>query len=305
MGKQGENGISWTEQTWNPITGCTKVSEGCAHCYAERYAKRGIGDFKPERKPIPGGSAYIGRSFSDVKLHPSRLEQPRHWKKPRKIFVCNMGDMFHEAVPDGFIDKVFAVIALCPQHTFQVLTKRAERMVKYLINHAKTSSEDAAETINGKQNRWNPWPLQNVWLGVSCENQDAADERIPLLLQTPAAVRFVSVEPMLGPVDFGLWAENVIQENGDIIERKFQVHHSWFAYKNYPGIDWVIIGSESGPGARTMKIEWAQDLVAQCKAAGVPVHVKQIHVNGKLSKNMDEWPKDLRVREFPEVINAL
>ena len=186
-----DTGISWTDCTWNPVTGCTPASEGCANCYAERMHKRGIFGKMP---------------FSKVTLHPDRLEIPLHWRKPRKIFVCSMSDLFHDDIPDDFIDKVFAVMALCLQHTFQVLTKRPVRMLEYMSNPTRGYLiTDAASKYFHKD--FDPvkmersFPFPNAWLGVTVENQARADERIPLLLQTPAAVRFVSCEPMLSPIN--------------------------------------------------------------------------------------------------------
>ena len=153
--------IEWTDSTWSPVTGCTKVSAGCANCYAERYAKRGIGDFRDYSVPSTARLDIRSIPFSKIRLHSKRLEIPLHWRKPRRIFVCSMGDLFHEAVPDEFIDKVFDVTMRCPHHVFQILTKRAKRMCAWFRTD---------------------WPLSNVWLGVSCENQETADERIPLLI---------------------------------------------------------------------------------------------------------------------------
>ena len=207
----GQSKIEWTDATWNPVTGCTKVSPGCKHCYAERITKRWGGD------------------FSKVTLHPDRLDAPLHWRKPRMVFVNSMSDLFHEDVPDYFIDDVFDVCAVAANHTFQILTKRPERMMRYC--------QDDDRSI-----------LHNVWLGVSVEDQQRADERIPHLLQTPAAVRFLSVEPMLGPVALSAWLGS---------------------------IDWVICGGESGPGARPMDQGWARILRDQCVHAGVPFFFKQ------------------------------
>ena len=210
--------IEWTDESWNPVTGCTKVSAGCQNCYAERMAKRLRGRFGyPDDDPFR------------VTLHPDRLEQPLRWRKPRRVFVCSMGDLFHEDVPDEFIDQVFAVMALAKEHTFQVLTKRPERMKSYLSDRA-TYQRVRKETEEGDvcglyldslcgwefrqaQNQWwtnlppDRWPLPNVWLGTSVEDQATADERIPQLLECPAAVRFVSCEPLLSSVDLTRWLE--------------------------------------------------------------------------------------------------
>lgn len=223
--------IEWTDSTWSPVTGCTKVSEGCDHCYAETIAHRFAGT-----KAYPNGF--------DVTLRPERLDQPLRWKRPRKVFVNSMSDLFHEDVPDDYIARVFAVMALAPQHTFQVLTKRPGRMRSLL------SSEDFKSAVflatEGRFEGYFPWPLPNVWLGTSVENQKWADVRIPLLLDTPTAVRFLSCEPLLGPVELSPWL-----------------------------LDWVICGGESGPGARPMHPDWARSLRDQCQATTVPFHFKQ------------------------------
>jgi protein gp37 len=195
--------IEWTDATWNPVTGCTKVSAGCKNCYAEGVAHR----FWTTQY---GGA----RKFTDVRTHADRLDEPLRSRKPRRVFVNSMSDLFHDSVPDAFIDQVFAVMALAPRHTFQVLTKRPARMLAYcrtLGRHHETDRVSLTAKARDGENgfRWilgaNGWHLPNVWLGVSCENQATADERIPLLLQTPAAVRFLSCEPLLGPIDLAGW----------------------------------------------------------------------------------------------------
>lgn len=204
--------IQWTDATWNPVTGCSKVSSGCKNCYAEAVAGRWWGE----------------RKFTDVQTHADRLDQPLRWRRPRRVFVNSMSDLFHDAVPDAFIDRVFAVMALAPRHTFQVLTKRPGRMRDYMGKLSVSGSvesvvqrlEAAAQAMGVSDEgqcqianalygslgagRNVGWPMRNVWLGVSVEDQRAADERIPLLLQTPAAVRFLSCEPLLSGVDLGL-----------------------------------------------------------------------------------------------------
>lgn len=227
-----KTGIEWTDATWNPVTGCAKVSAGCKHCYAERNWPR-------MTKLVP---AYAGRAFTNVATHADRLLQPLSWKRPRRIFVNSMSDLFHQDIHDDFIGMVFRTMARAPQHTFQVLTKRAERMQR-LLTHPKMRGfvGDA------------PWPLPNVWIGVSVEDQATADKRIPLLLDTPAAVRWISAEPLLAPID--------LAEHG--------LHGG-------PGqLDWVVVGGESGPKARPMHPEWARGLRDQCAAAAVPFLFKQ------------------------------
>lgn len=227
--------IEWTDRTWNPVTGCTKVSQGCKNCYAERLYERFHGP----------------HSFKNIISHSERLQQPLKWKQPSLIFVNSMSDLFHEDLPFEFIDKVFMVMALCKQHTFQILTKRPERMVEYFSNHP-------AEILKPGF-----LPLSNVWLGVSVEDQVTADERIPLLLQVPAAVRFLSCEPLLGPINIYeyLW-KGEMSEDG--LSKTF-THH----------LHWVICGGESGPKARPMHPDWARSLRNQCQAAGVPFFFKQ------------------------------
>lgn len=309
--------IEWTDETWNPITGCKKVSPGCANCYAESIAKRFWGE----------------RKFTEVQFHPERLDQPLKWRKPRMVFVNSMSDLFHESVTDEQLDQVFAVMALTPQHTYQVLTKRPERMLKYfqqfserakdwggdswLIHEVAIGIVGEDELHDGKyqDQKMLDLPLPNVWLGVTVENQKAAEEHIPLLLQTPAAVRFLSCEPLLEDIDLA----NAMPLGG-------------------PDLDWVIVGGESGHNARPCDVAWIHSIVEQCKAAGVPCFVKQLgskpfwsrpnpfsdpsksyrdlefqphratwtgtvyswQSTGK-GNNPDEWPESLRVRQMPSV----
>lgn len=221
--------IEWATDVWNPVTGCSKVSEGCRHCYAERVAGRFWGD----------------RKFTDVRVHPERLDQPLHWKKPRRVFVNSMSDLFHPVVDDDFIEDVFRVMARTPQHTYMVLTKRPEQMRAWFEGY------DAVR------------PLPNVWLGVSVENQKAADERIPMLLGTPAAVRFVSCEPLLGPVKLVKWLPGYDPtQHYELIERQLV-------------IDWVIAGGESGTGARPMQLDWVRGLRDVCVQTQTPFFFKQ------------------------------
>jgi protein gp37 len=230
-----------------------------------------------------------------VQLHEDRLEQPLHWKTPRRVFVNSLSDLFHPDVPNAFIDRVFFTMALAPQHRFQVLTKRPDRMRDYIARFVWSTITFIHQ-----------WPLPNVWLGVSVENQHFADERIPLLLQTPAAVRFISAEPLLGPVDLEksnpLWA-GVRLADGE----------RWTGTGGK--LDWVIVGGESGPGARPFDLAWGRSIVSECRRQGVPCFVKQlgafatqtfndveVHelaLRDKKGGDPLEWPEDLRVREFP------
>lgn len=275
-----KTGIEWTDATWNPVTGCAKVSPGCKHCYAEREWPR-------MTKLVP---AYAGRDFTDVRTHTDRLDQPRRWKKPRMIFVNSMSDLFHLDVPDVFIDKVFAVMALTPQHVFQVLTKRPDRMREYLsagdltdrvIHEAFRMDCEGGAWMNADHHigGYKIFPLSNVWLGVSVEDQAAADERIPLLLDTPAAVRWISAEPLLGPVRlsglFGLVTDDedvrIDALNGNFVTNRHQEEPTPLGAR----IDWVVVGGESGPKARPMHLDWARSLRDQCAAASVPFLFKQ------------------------------
>lgn len=322
MASQRDGGIAWCDRTWNPVTGCTKVSAGCKHCYAELMAKRTFGrlyDVVHDGYKEGGGKVYRTRRFTDVQCHPDRLDAPLRWRKPSRVFVNSMSDLFHEAVPDEFIDRMFAVMALAPQHTFQVLTKRPARMRAYLRGAANDLRRWASAAVNVTQSPCaghledSTYPLPNVWLGVSVEDQATADARIPLLLQTPAAVRFVSYEPALGPVALHEWLTH-----DDPLERDAV-------------LDWVIGGGESGPKARPCDVAWIRSVVQQCKAAGVPVFVKQLGarpvlvdaagnigfrgllkvwpslpdgfysvLNDRKGADPSEWPPDLRVREMPE-----
>lgn len=302
--------IEWTDATWNPVRGCTKVSAGCKNCYAETFAERWRG--------IKGHPFEQG---FDLRLVPESLAKPVRWKEGRKIFVNSMSDLFHEEVPDWYVMRVWMVMARCPQHTFQILTKRPERMLAWLRkwsdnnegepNLARGPEETRAAHPSGRGAmfadvlesmgtpppgaayptfdwmegpRWLPDVLPNVHLGVSCEDQPNAGQRIPLLRLCPAPVLFVSFEPLLGPI----------------------VH-------DLKGIDWAIIGGESGAGARPMDLSWARSLVTQAKLAGVRVFVKQlgarptegawvpVKLRSRKGGDPSEWPGDLRIREFPEV----
>lgn len=229
--------IEWTQATWNPVRGCTKISPGCKHCYAETFAERFRG--------VPGHPFEQG---FDLRLVPKALELPLGWKRGRLVFVNSMSDLFHEKVPDTYIEKVFAVMEKATQHQFQVLTKRAERMRRF------TSRRSVP---------------QNVWMGVSVETADYRG-RIAHLRDVPAAVRFLSLEPLLGPV-------------GTLDLR---------------GIHWVIVGGESGPGAREIKAEWVRDIRGQCQRASVAFFFKQL---GGVQKSRNGRMLDRRTfSEMPE-----
>lgn len=262
-----ETAIEWTDYTWNPVTGCTPVSEGCHNCYARRMAHRLRGQFGyPADEPFK------------VTLHPERLEEPLSLRKPKRVFVCSMGDLFHEDVDEKFIAKVFAIMDLARQHTYLVLTKRPARMQRLLSDedfqfHVGWFQSMAVRELGlPTPKKIGPWPLRNVWAGVSVEHQPAADERIPTLLQTPAAVRWVSVEPYLALVDISPYLGETPCKS-----REDGLHcDCWYdggkccACGEYGGIDWVVAGGETGPGARPMHPDWVRSLRDQCRAAGVP-----------------------------------
>jgi protein gp37 len=233
-----------------------------------------------------------------INLDYDALEKPYRWRKPRTVFVQSMGDLFHEKVPDEFIKAVWGAMARQPRHTFLVLTKRAERMMDWVSTDA-SGGRPHKYIENGRIIKaWGSpvdWPLPNVWLGVTAENQEQADLRIPLLLRTPAAVRWVSVEPMLSAIDF-----KGGRLYGDGWFTEYDPHETSGLYPCYAqGVDWAVISAESGPNRRAMRQKWALDLIDQCDAAGASVFVKQISSQPDASKNPDDWPVELRRREWP------
>lgn len=281
--------IEWTDATWNVINGCSLKSPGCERCYAMLLAATRL-----KHHPSRAGLARMHNGHAqwtgEVRFNDKVLLDPLHWRRPRKIFVCAHGDLFHEKVPDEWIDRVFAVMALCQHHVFQVLTKRPERMRDYahaLVTGNRSIWKEArdlglnaagvAEAMTMLDWGGYEWrgakPLPNVWLGVSVEDQKRADERIPILLDTPAAVRWLSCEPLLGPVDLTDVAGNV-PEYGTAKAHGTDVltpHNRSLR----PQIDWVVVGGESGSGARPMHPQWARSLRRQCANAGVPFLFKQ------------------------------
>jgi protein gp37 len=296
--------IEWTEQTWNVVTGCDRISPGCDHCYALTMAKRlkGMGQAKYQNDGDPRTS---GPGFG-LTVHPDTLTEPLRWKKPRKVFVNSMSDLFHARVPREFLVRVFAVMAATPQHTYQILTKRPERAARILTDlctcgrghpageHFRSEMEWAATSHSptyvpglrhGIYHR-SSWPLPNVWLGTSIESDDYA-RRTDALRQAPAAVRFVSAEPLLGPLPSA----------------------------DFTSINWVIIGGESGSGARPFQPQWAADLIDQARQAGAAPFVKQLgtvwardtsYAGRPVAAYGDTkggkpqyWPAHLRVREYP------
>jgi protein gp37 len=238
--------IEWTEATWNPVTGCAKVSPGCAHCYAETFAERWRG--------VPGH--HFEQGF-ELKLWPERLEQPLRWRTPRRIFVNSMSDLFHEDIPDEYVERVFAVMAEADRHVFQILTKREERLAEF------------APLL--------PWP-QNVWVGVTIENRRFV-RRADYLREVPAAVRFISAEPLLTEV----------------------------TKLDLTGIDWLIAGGESGPKARPLDLDWVFDLAERCSASGTAFFMKQLGAvlarrlgaEDRKGTDLALFPPELRRREMP------
>jgi protein gp37 len=327
-----QTGIEWTDATWNPTRGCRRVSPGCEHCYAEviaaRFSGPGLAYEGLARRRSNGEAQWTG----ETRFVESHLHDPITWKAPRRIFVNSMSDLFYEGFSDEEIAEVYAVMALAPRHTFQVLTKRPARardllrsaeflhLVQVFVDHTAMELTDPNVRRRGDLRATAPdveidfaddgckgdaWPLPNVWLGVSTENQATADERIPVLLDTPAVVRFISAEPLLAPIDLSLYVD--LDGHG------------------FRRLDWVIVGAESGPKAREFRIAWAEDIVATCDLSGVKCFVKQLGaepITGDLTHwrcgysalpggegyrlkltskggDMAQWPERLRVREFP------
>jgi len=341
--------IEWTDVTWNPIRGCSPVSPGCENCYAARHARRMAGH----------GGAYdglvtsTGKWTGDVRFVANKLDEPLHWREPRRVFVNSMSDLFHNGFDDQQIAEVFAVMRACPRHTFQIATKRIERFLDLMsaphgqCGYFEDLVEQASDDLAGRM-QWchadgdQSWPLSNLHLIVSCEDQHRAEERIPKLLMCPAAVRGVRLEPLLEPVDlsFYLRETKTIHLRMDIagairnkmfhgftekgrpvrpmdveadLRRRLAAGERVFQMCDCPefdpqtgcpdivnpALDWVIVGPETGPHRRECKLEWIESIVEQSISSEVPVFVKAIPIDGKVSKNPEEWPKHLRVRMFP------
>lgn len=293
--------IEWTHlpgfrgETWNPVVGCTKTSPGCKHCYAETLHNRRHGAYRtgaklPEQYAVP---------FNHVQLLKERFSGPLRWKKPRAVFVNSLSDLFHEDVPQGFIDEVFAVMALTPRHCYMVLTKRHEQMRDYTTDvHVQERVDRVAEGLidqhGTRQEKWSlsrrrgaltptvrTWPLANVWLGVSVEDQKAAETRIPVLVETPAAVRFLSCEPLLGPLEFDITEEKGDDYGDGAVYWNMLTGERWMRdgiekelNPTLP-IHWVIAGAESGSGARPMDEVWVRGIRDACQDAQVPFFYKQ------------------------------
>lgn len=300
----GKTSIEWTQETWNPVRGCSKISPGCENCYAMHQAAR----FSGEGQPYQG---LVKRSptnwTGEVRLIESALFEPLRRRKPTTWFVNSMSDLFHEQLPFEAIDYIVAVMALTPQHTFQVLTKRAERMAEYfsdaevgyrIYRLITTWLDEGRPGPLGRQ--WDRchdltgrsasgtgriegtfWrlPLPNLWLGVSVENQKYAEERIPRLLETPAAVRFLSCEPLLGPID---------------LERAHRTREKLENWLEPTRVDWVVVGGESGDNARPCDPSWVRRMVKDCRMSRVPCFVKQLGSNIVEEEETHDWPNPYR-----------
>ena len=302
-----KSGISWTDATWNPVVGCTKVSAGCKNCYAEAaHTMRHEAKMAAETEGAKNLPVQYDEPFTTVQLKPERLDMPLRWRRPRRVFANSVSDLFHERVPDAFIDRVFAVMALAPRHTFQILTKRPERMAGYLSPERMATRELAILAAmrefvghgapfagKGLTEHMGLWerllPLPNVWLGTSVENSDAVG-RADWLRRTPAAVRFVSAEPLIGPlvrskedcprtrVGDGQQCVRRLGHPGDCAVEWGSTtadFGEWPPELDLEGIDWVIVGGESGRKWRPMDHDWARSIRDACVAEGVAFFFKQ------------------------------
>jgi protein gp37 len=285
--------IEWTDATWNPVRGCSRVSDGCRHCYAERVAARFSGPGMPYEGLIKFGkpsSVRDPRWSGEVRMVPEHLAAPLRWRRPRRVFVNSMSDLFHESLPDSAIDRVFAVMMVSSLHatrgghTFQSLTKRAKRMREYLTDPgtqervaraAGTMMEDGDGWFDAIAFRKEGLAHPLIWLGASVENQAAADERIPELLRTPAAVRWLSCEPLLGPVEIRGERDRCGDCDPCLGGAPCSVTGTHLNALHPDGINWIVAGCESGPGARPCDVAWLRSLRDQCAAAGVAFFLKQ------------------------------
>lgn len=303
----GVSGIEWCDRTWEVTAGCTHVSSGCANCYAETLvagrfsgvARRRVEDGLANGSAIDVSLEVIDaqrkRWNGEVRLLDMNLAQPLSRRAPTVYFVNSRSDLFHERVPFSFIDRVFEVMTMCPQHRFLVLTKRPGRMREYLTSEG-WSYDGPGSFVEleheGKTYRA-PWPLPNVWLGTSCEDQAAADARVPELLACPAAGRFVSAEPLLGPVDLDRIETRTVFPGGGA-EQRWDSAISGKRFNEWAEgdvdaskIDWVIVGGESGQRARACHLDWIRSIVVDCQGSGTPVYVKQL---GKVISGDHEFP---------------
>jgi protein gp37 len=318
MANQTKGGISWTDQTWNPIRGCSRVSQGCVNCYAEAVANR----FSAPGAPYEGLVDAHGRWNGVIRVVEDHMLDPIAWGSPRRIFVNSMSDLFHENVPEAVIVDIFAVMALTPRHQYQILTKRPERMAQWFSGPAFAATQSAAKRIvegwmDKHPKNWArfmvnapvrvtlagmsmkihthfTWPLDNVWLGISCEDQETADERIPKLMQSSAKVHWISAEPLIAPIDLVPFLKCNCR-----LSDSFNAP-PWSHAPLCPcrcRLDWVVVGGESGPNARPMDLQWARDMKAACTHYGVAYHFKQ--TGGRHTHNDVPIPEDLDIREYP------
>lgn len=348
--------IEWTDVVWNPVVGCSRVSAGCEHCYAERVAHRGM---SAQHRGLTVMGRHGPRWTGEVRFLPARLCEPLSWRRPRRVFVNSMSDLFHPAVMNEEIAAVFGIMAAMPEHTFQILTKRPERIADWFLWYEGTSgagasafaashaAEEAIARANpllagGLPSLWRArarkdWPLWNVDIGVSVEDQRTADERIPVLLAAREHIGralWVSYEPALGPIDFTqldfLPPMRDPSPHDPVVRLDALRGHVIGPDEMLSArLDWIVIGGESGPGARPFDLGWARSTIRQAQAAGVPVFVKQLGACAEDAPNglagaalrvpreaaplvsrrlvdrkggdPSEWPEDLRVREWPEV----
>lgn len=320
----GDTDIGWTHRpgtrgrSWNVSQGCRRKSTGCERCYAERTAARfaesgwskGLINLKTKK--------WNG----EARLAAHKLDEPLRWREPSTVFVNSMSDLFYEGFSNEQIAAVFGVMAACPRHTFLVLTKRAQRMREWfewvagletdpwtechaaaLRLEVQAGVSDLVHTRSGGDDG-RPWPLLNVWLGCSTENQETADERIPELLATPAAVRFLSCEPLLGRLDLVLRGNRIKEWDEDwkydtLRGAEWANPHSEVENGSSPSLDWVIVGCESGHGARPADEAWFRSIRDQCRDAGVPMFLKQMRINGKVETDKAKFPPDLQIQEWP------
>lgn len=278
----GDTKIEWTEKTWNPVRGCSVVSEGCRNCYAMNFATRFAGKGEPYE-----GLAYRNESGAHwtgkVRLIEEHLEDPLRWKKPARIFVNSMSDLFHESLSFGQIFRVLMVMQQCPRHEFQVLTKRPARM-KEFFEWLNIWGIPTALAMGFSE--YYEWPYPNVWLGISCEDQKSFDERWPYLRDTPTWTRWLSLEPLLGPIN----ARSALIEDHYYCDVSDDPDDPTPAHRCSPAVNWVVVGGESGPHARPMHPDWARSLRDQCVSAGVPFFFKQ-------------WGEFVPLADRPEILS--
>ena len=282
--------IAWTDETINPIVGCSRISAGCEKCYAETAAKTArLQQFPQYQK--------VAKWNGTVEFVEKQLEKPYEWKKSKKIFICSMADIFHENVPFKWVEEIFYMIENCPQHTFQILTKRPERMIEFFDWYIARNSDHSVEL---------QWTMpDNIWLGVSCENQAMADKRIPLLMQIPAKVRFLSCEPLLEPINLSKFLPI---EWSEIAEDWIESWPGIGSYStDYP--NWIIVGLESGSNARRCDLQAVHSIINQCQTAKVKVFCKQLgtvwakesgtYKQDRKGASPELWDKSFNVQEFP------